>query len=451
MSLLLLLSDDGPKRLAAVMQSLRPAASMYVRKVDVSAFGVGLINSDGKLVEWQQRKNADGALLLRGAFCTGSPTYSSYIKPTLSGTFNTAQPNSFTAQVGASFSFSFSGTGFSLRHYADNRGGMWQFSVDGVPVGSVSTFKAVAGDTEQLVVAGLENTTHAVSAVFTGADPLNPPSGGSARGWLKYDYNSSGSTVTSTAKCIGPLHVSGLGASAIDITNSGSIPDFAISARKEGSGMASTWVPLHGSSPNVMRSISCTLSVDGVSVDANPANLAGNIEFFDTAVFTQTYTAFNSNDAAGDFPMWDGVITHTYSRAGLNITHSLDFKYGDVNAHGYLAMLPSEVGNCERLITNAGEKIAISAGDTQVNFSRIASSVAFINATTGNGCAIDVSLSQVLNPSLPDNFFYTIRPDSVTKAYWLTASGTIAGGTKLYCSNNYSAVTGATFPAAWTS
>ena len=448
---ILLLMDDGPQMLAETMRRLVDVSAMYLRKVDANAFGIGRMQSNGKLAEWSQRKDGDGFLLLRGAFC-GSPTYSSYIKPTLTGTFiaTGSSVSAYTTQVGATLSFSFTGTGFYFRHYADNRGGIWQFSVDGIDVGTLSTFSTDAVTIkEQLAVSGLADATHSVVATFMGADPNNAPSGGTARGWFRWDYQNTGLPAISVATVIGPLHVSGI-ASAVDIISSTSIPDFAIAAKGEGSGMSSTWVPRH-SGAGAARNIVASLMVDGVSVNTDPNVLSANIEFTDAVVFTQTYTAYNGNDVAGDYPMWDGVIVHRYDRNGLTVTHSLDFKYGNVNADGYLAMLPSKVGNAEKLITNAGESVTISASDVSVPFARFASSAAYINATTGNGCAIDVNLSQVLAPTLTDPFFYTIRLDDVTKAYWKKVSGTVTTGTQWQCVNRYSAVAGATFPAAWTS
>lgn len=445
----LLLMDDGPQMFAETMRRLVDVSAMYLRKVDANAFGIGLMQSNGKLAEWSQRKDGDGFLLLRGAFCGTTPTFSSYIKPTLAGAFTTASANSYTTVVGATASFSFSGTGFYFRHYADNRGGLWKFTVDGVDVATISTWAdpAVAG-VETLICSGLVNATHSVVATFMGADPGHAPTGGVARGWILYDYNSAGSN--SSAKVTGPLYVSGVGAGAVDIISKDSIPDFAIAASKQGSGMSSTWVPRH-SDAGAARNIVASLMVDGVSVNTDPNVLSANIEFTDAAVFLQTYTAYNGNDVPGDYPMWDGVIVHRYDRNGLTVTHSIDFKYGNVNADGYLAMLPSKVGNAEKLITNAGESVTIAASDVSVPFARFASSAAYINATTGNGCAIDVNLSQVLAPTLTDPFFYTIRLDDVTKAYWKKVSGTVTTGTQWQCVNRYSAVAGATFPAAWTS
>lgn len=447
--MLLLLDDDGPQMFAETMRRLVDVSAMYLRKVDAKAFGIGYMQENGKGVEWQQRKDADAFLLLRGAYC-GVIYSSAHIKPTLTGTFVTSLTNSYTTVTSSTLSFPFTGTGFYFRHYKDNRGGLWKFTVDGVDVATISTYNSTnLSNQETLIASGLADATHSVVATFLGADPSNPPSGGTARGWFIYDKDTTGQAIYSTAKIISNSNPAGI-QGEVDILTPSSIPDFAISAAGEGSGMSSTWVPRH-SDAGAARNIVASLMVDGVSVNTDPNVLAGNIEFTDAVVFTQTYTAYNGNDVPGDYPMWDGVIEHRYDRRGLTVKHSLDFKYGNVNADGYLAMLPSEVGNAEKLITNAGESVTISASDVSVPFARFASSAAYINATTGNGCAIDVNLSQVLAPTLTDPFFYTIRLDDVTKAYWKKVSGTVTTGTKWLYANRYTAVAGATFPAAWTS
>ncbi|WJH33913.1 hypothetical protein N6H14_28660 [Paenibacillus sp. CC-CFT747] len=96
-------------------------------------------------------------------------------------------PNEYTTEIGASFTFTFEGTGFDFQHYTDNRGGIWEFTVDGqaplristhvdaVPAGQIASNVAT-----RPVARGLALASHTVVAVFQGDDPAHPPPEGRA-------------------------------------------------------------------------------------------------------------------------------------------------------------------------------------------------------------------------------------------------------------------------------
>lgn len=103
-------------------------------------------------------------------------------------------PNEYTTQVGATFSFTFDGTGFDFQHYTDNRGGVWEFNVDGTLAVAVSTHidavpagQVTSGVARQPIARGLAGGTHTVIATFKGDDPEHAPAGGAgtARGWVR--------------------------------------------------------------------------------------------------------------------------------------------------------------------------------------------------------------------------------------------------------------------------
>lgn len=107
---------------------------------------------------------------------------------TLSGSFNTATQNAYTTVVGDSFTCEIKGRKLMFNCYKDNRGGIWEFVIDGdtTKTITISCYSATTiAENELLIIDGLdENKIHTVKATFKGADPLNPPSGGTARGWL---------------------------------------------------------------------------------------------------------------------------------------------------------------------------------------------------------------------------------------------------------------------------
>jgi hypothetical protein len=107
-------------------------------------------------------------------------------------------PNDYATQVGATFTLTFDGTGFDFQHYTDNRGGVWEFSVDGTVAATISTHidavpsaRIVSNVALQPVIRGLANGSHTVIATFQGDDPAHSPSGGAgtSRGWVRNAAN----------------------------------------------------------------------------------------------------------------------------------------------------------------------------------------------------------------------------------------------------------------------
>lgn len=105
-------------------------------------------------------------------------------------------PFHYTQQVGASFTFSFTGTGFKFRYYGSPDGGVWEFAT-GDKKAKVSTWSATTGTKGAEVFRGLESKTHVVKATFKGDDPKHVPSTGKnkSKGWVAYDSSGSVKTV----------------------------------------------------------------------------------------------------------------------------------------------------------------------------------------------------------------------------------------------------------------
>ncbi|OVE34797.1 hypothetical protein CCZ20_24410 [Priestia aryabhattai] len=80
-----------------------------------------------------------------------------------------------TWEVGATFKFSFTGTGFSFDTLAHFLGGEWEFLIDGTETKTISTYKDVVADAQTYeVIRGLEDKTHSVVTTFKGKDSNNP-------------------------------------------------------------------------------------------------------------------------------------------------------------------------------------------------------------------------------------------------------------------------------------
>lgn len=94
--------------------------------------------------------------------------------------------NIYAKSVGTVVTKNFIGYAIQIFTFSDNRGGVWNVKVDGVDYGNFSTWSSEIVDFKQLTkVENLEDTNHTLVMTFMGADPLNPPSDGLARDWLK--------------------------------------------------------------------------------------------------------------------------------------------------------------------------------------------------------------------------------------------------------------------------
>lgn len=108
-----------------------------------------------------------------------------------SGTFtNTTSSQSYTTQVGAYVQFTTTGkwTGLKISHYSDNRGGVWRATINGANPVDFSTYDAGTLFKLSSVYSNISGVSgDIIRLTFQGADPLNPPSGGTARGWVCRD------------------------------------------------------------------------------------------------------------------------------------------------------------------------------------------------------------------------------------------------------------------------
>ncbi|MEI2356050.1 prophage endopeptidase tail family protein [Mesobacillus zeae] len=108
-----------------------------------------------------------------------------------------ADPHHYTSQVGATFTASFTGTGVFFRHYADNRGGVWEFVLNGDKKKRVSTWSSAAQTKVVELFRNLDEGTYSMVATFKGDDSKHVPSTGkgTSRGWAYRDLAGSNKTL----------------------------------------------------------------------------------------------------------------------------------------------------------------------------------------------------------------------------------------------------------------
>jgi hypothetical protein len=279
--------------------------------------------------------------------------------PVYTGTgWVTATANNYTTVVGDTFTVHCSGTELRLSTFKDNRGGIWEIVVDGDTTNKVtiSTYSAtsLSGAVETVIKTGLSFGSHTIVGTFKGADPNNPPSGGTARGWL---YNSSTDTKNHTVDG----YIIG-NAKTASLLNNGSNKEMAIQISVNG-GTAYV-IPDHGT---------------GVAFYAEPIKiLLDNTQLDLSSMADNDIKSVNAHV---------NIIQHCYAQipnvtgnvAEFWITHHID-KRGKVSYSGvfkalqgfnvifhYPLMLPMDVSTTGTILTAIGNK-KVSAGDESTYF-----------------------------------------------------------------------------------
>lgn len=145
------------------------------------------------------------------------------------GTFTTGS-NFYTTTVGDSFEGSLKGSSIWFNYYANNAGGVWEFTIDGDVDNKVevSTFSATGEYKTANIKTNLNPfEIHTILGVFIGADQINPPVGGIARGWIRYVDSATGETRTLSS------NTSDYG-TALEVLSTGSNREFAFQLNLSG-------------------------------------------------------------------------------------------------------------------------------------------------------------------------------------------------------------------------
>jgi hypothetical protein len=155
-----------------------------------------------------------------------------------------AGASSYTITVGDKIYATFTGQYLDFRHYSDNRGGIWKFTLNGDSSTDVTISTYGVTPTSGVltnVYSLLPLDTYNVVAEFMGADPLNPPSGGVARGWFSY----SASTDVNFPFRIYEQRYTINGSTTLILNNS-SNKELALLCRLDSSTSTPEWIPDHG-------------------------------------------------------------------------------------------------------------------------------------------------------------------------------------------------------------
>lgn len=242
---------------------------VQIKKANESTFTVSNFNrSTGRHLTNTFTKNAnDDYYILSESYIGGTTmselpkAYTNYEK--VSGTIDTQYATHYATEIGTKIKTTISGTEIYMRRYGDNRGGIWEFTIDGDTLNKiqVSTYKSSAGTDDFKIIGELEDKPHLLEATFIGNDPKNAPSGGTSRGWISY----SGST--NTAKTFFSRFVNVSMAREKTLNASMSNKDFALRIRPKGTSGEYHFMPEHNAIGTAFKISEPKFLLDGQEID----------------------------------------------------------------------------------------------------------------------------------------------------------------------------------------
>jgi len=269
----------------------------------------------------------------------------------LNGTAN----NPYTTTIGNTLTIAFSGTGFDLRIYRDNRGGVWEVSVDGEVWGTISTWAATGSYYTHAGPRGFFEGPHVATLRFAGADPVNAPMGGVApRGWISR-MSESASMSRITHGTLRATHVNPRYTAVLEIGLPGSNHEAAIRYLPTGSGLAEEFWPRHVGNANVMTMLARHLSIDGKTYDINQLSRLWRTAY--RVDIAQSFITHHSGNVA--LKTADGFMRSSITPSGYEYDLTLDWATPVTVTSGYGVMCPASFVDVAQL--NSGEQIDLSA------------------------------------------------------------------------------------------
>lgn len=427
------LADDY---VAALRDTTPNGRSYFILGNARSLFGIGQAQGAQRAVEWEFTQDVDGLTRIQYGYFGVVRDPSATVQasnfrdasgtPVDIGTIPVTSDNRFfrPTEVGYKFDIDFNGRGLIFRYYADNRGGLWKITVDGLIERTVSTWAAGAGVADNFftVVDGLEPGDHTAVFEFMGADPDNPPADGGPRGWFKYDDGSPPTQTTGLVISGDEMAMKWVGRT-LGVT---SILEFAIRATAEGSGIPMSWIPTHGSDAGTVTIHSRRIFINGIEALPDLSNIRSDAEFeLSDFMMSQTYTAYSSFDTGKAHPLWSGVLTHKFERGELSIQNKIK-TLTDVHVQdGYFAMASARVPSMDLVVGDNGfSKQLSSPAEQVVTRPGYARSAMFYHGSTGRALGVTVgSLAASSGEGMPwkepDNpTLLTERGDGFSKWYY---------------------------------
>lgn len=300
---------------------------------------------------------------------TGLAEYFRLTNGTTSGTFtNYGTANtSFTSQVGATVSITFTGTGIRLMHYAAANGGEWSFVVDGGSPVIISCYFATDRQRLQRIATGLTYGSHTVVGTFIGNGTYGYVSANAAAVtgynveyksfWIEGsdspNYCFDRAIITSGDR---PLRY-GL--------NTGGHYNLSYSAVKDGeSHDDARFIPVHGANPPGAATFANlttdrNLKADGGSDIIDTQTIYGLATHADEIILYQKYQGHSYVHPTDE--LIELEETWTFDQTGFDLTHNLEVLQNQYATAAYAPMMAILHANATTLLYPDGNELSLTA------------------------------------------------------------------------------------------
>ncbi|MEX6291612.1 hypothetical protein AB6F27_05705 [Staphylococcus saprophyticus] len=332
------------------LKSLSRYDSIQIRKLNSNTFSVSNVNEiTNRHMTNVFAKNAnDDYFILSESYIGGITStelpkeYVNYTK--VSGTIDTQYATHYATEINTKIKVTITGQVIYFRRYGDNRGGVWEFTIDGNNDNKVrvSTYKSTAGTDDVKLFENLKDTTHTIEGVFIGDDPVNAPSGGTSRAWLSY------STSVETTKTFFSRYINFNMLRDNNLNTAMSNKDFALRIRPSGSQGEYHFIPEHNAIGTAFKIEDAKFLLDDKPIDImnRPLSIAYGGKNF--KIIQSVY---------GKYPSGDNLIridnVHTISLDGsVRLMGKVEILKDIEIQDGYFLMLPVSTDVASRLKTS---------------------------------------------------------------------------------------------------
>lgn len=423
-----------------VLRKMTAISAPYLKRISSTVIELGSIANVTHAAAFRMRLDGDGLLIMGGGFANPKAVQTVGVEAlNLTGTFTTSTNNptaNWASVAGSYFDLDFTGVALDFKYYTDNRGGIMKLETPGQDPVLLSTWAAVGAAKQSTIFSGLTDGPHTCRVTYMGADPLNPPTGGVARGWFQY------LSVGGFATGVATLGVQVMNpTSPIAMIASNSNTELAMNVTPVGSGLMGKWFPTHDAELGASRNIARDIKVNGASIGGDIGVISTLGVAINSCDIAQTFRAYNALDVPGNYPVADVALAHRYAdgllSVGTGITTLVDALWT-----GYFLMQPTTVGSSDLALFDDGSRFVPAA----VNQSRSAASRSksglVRNATTLVGAAAaGASSEMLLGPGFAsrlDAVFLEDRTNGISKQYWKRFDNElIPAGSTFQCQTQY--------------
>jgi hypothetical protein len=337
--------------------------------------------------------------------------------------------NDLTIQIGATCTLVFTGNAISFYSYMDNRGGYWNFSIDGGDPIKITRWAAAGAYVLTQVATGLTYGSHTIVGTFMGDDPDHLPSGGAGtgRGWICSEDITTGIEFPyKTFYVQNYLNCNYLTAAVTpamgNTFNPGSIPEFAWSIKKLGAVYGTAFVPDHAPTTCIKfanLATDRTVKIDNVAVD-----LTATAYTFATPCTTvnvyQKYTGFNFNDNAQDL-----ISVESYIDINFNLRqtkHKITVLQDIYATSAYIPMFPFSTSQFDNFVTSQKNEYATVKTDGSITELTEGRNFYWGYATNKSGSAdLKKNIFGIRLKMSPDPY----GSDGLTKYVWMQHRDTV--------------------------